>query len=341
MPTRWTRRQALGLGVLGAAAAVGGCSGPQEELPVVPTDPRDPRVASTVADLEPLLQARERAHLIHGQAAAITEARGTASALVERVVPSLLTQAEVLDRVLRAGSVPLPAPPVFRPDPPDQVTATATPDDAAVTSAGPQEERERQDRVLRQLAALAASCAEDVSEAALAELSQVSSANLAMLTALAGQRGGLAGLLGLEVDWPPLEGPTGAVAADLLVAFRPAVYGFEVLAARVGEQVRTTYENALQPLRRITRQLTTLAGEAAPPAPLGYGLPSDLDTAPARRQLAQTLLSALPPTIIAAAGAHTGDAPAVTGTVRMLAETITIGRRWELPLEAFPGMTVP
>lgn len=341
-----SRRSVLGLCGAGALTLLAGCSdesrtegridrtaGPSD--PPVPTTPTG-RAQPPVPDASALLGALERARLLSAQAAAVTGARGGSDRPLAMAVAAHAEQVRVLEDLLEAGGVQVPAAPV-----PTRSATSAPADDSSRTTGQGQEDRVRTRRREAQLADLAAEAAEDVTAPALSQLATVSPANLATLIAVAGQRGGLAMQLGQDPGWGPLVGPTGPAAATILEAFRPAVYAFEVLAARTAGGDRKRYERTLRPLGRLTRALTSLAGSAADPEPLGYGLPDDLTTPQARLALVEELLAVLLPTIMGGSSRLTGDENAVAGTVRLVAEVAHLGHPWGLQLRGFPGMSVP
>jgi hypothetical protein len=353
MPASWSRRSVLGLIGAGATTALVGCAGEKGRGPddlAGPTQTPQPRTPTEVADVPALLAALARARELRTRTTAIQGARGGVEKILAEATTAHAEQADVLERLLLAGAVEIPAAPTAPlPATPTSPTSSSAPpaDDARATSVSPQdqgrarvEEAERAaEQAAREARALSEAAAQDLSASALSELAQVSGANLAMLTAVTGQRGALAEL-GTELNWQPLEGPTGAAAAGVLAAFRQAVYAFEVIAGKASGEEQDQFEPTLSQLRNLTRQLTALAADAAPPAPLGYGLP-DLGTPQLRRSLAGDVFAALPPSVVSGAGAHTDDLASVTGTVRLLTESLVLGRRWGLTLQGFPGMTVP
>jgi hypothetical protein len=165
--------------------------------------------------------------------------------------------------------------------------------------------------------------------------------NLAMLVSLAAQHADSAARLGAPVGWDPLVGPAGAAAVPVLAVTRPAVFGFEVLAARSLDDERARYERILDEVRSLTRQLTTLAGSAAPVAPLGYDLPEPLDTPGQRRALGRALVADIAPAGLHAAERLRGNADELAGAVRIVAESSLWGRELGSTPEPFPGMTLP
>lgn len=172
-------------------------------------------------------------------------------------------------------------------------------------------------------------------------LAAVSPTNLPTLMALHGQRAAAAEILGATVRWPVVEGPLGSGAITVLAGLRQAVYGFEVLVARSTEKERDAYNEALGPLREASRTVTELAGPAAPVAPLGYGLPSDVGSEDQRRQLAKDLLTALTQAVIAGSAARAGDEDAIAGTLRLMSLSVRLGTSLRVPTTPFPGLTVP
>ncbi|MCK0111245.1 DUF4439 domain-containing protein [Ornithinimicrobium sp. F0845] len=375
-----SRRSALAVMGVGLGAVLVACDGapaPEDNSTATPGPNLPPEATPTpsqAADSGVLLLALARAQHLAASSRAITGADGWRRSAHQQIQTSLDEQVRVLEEVLRAGGVPVPTlSPTTEPGgttttgPTDGDLTTASPapsgdsvgatgsdtaGDGAATSSAPGDAVQSTGdaaentadaaaaRAVAQLRDLAQDCLQDVSTEALTGLTEVSAANLPMLIAIAGQRGATARILGADLVWEPLTGPSDAAAAELLDAYRPAVYGFEVLAARSHGDERTAYERVLSPLRQVTRQLTQLAGEAAPPAPLGYGLPEALDGQASRERLAGSLMAALPPTIMAPTKGFVGDVAAVTGSVHLLAEAVRLGRPWN-PMTGFPGMQVP
>lgn len=341
-----TRRSVLaGIGV-GVGAALVGCTGddspsvstatPGPERPEEPAEPEatDPpeEADATAADAATLVAALERAISLADRCRAIVGAQGQDERAQARVQAGLDDQVRVLTNVLEAGEIalptPAPAPDTATSTSPggdgESTTATAAPDEVATAA----------------LRALGSDLLADVAPAALETLATLSEVNLPMLLSLTAQRGAAAAALGQTPQWQELAGPTDGAAASLLEAYRPAIYGFEVLAARSGGDERASYETVLTALRAMTRQVTQLAGDSAPPAPLGYGLPEGTASSEGRTQLARQLLAALPPTIMGQTPALAGDAAGIAGSAQLLAEVVHVGRHWH-PMTGFPGMQVP
>ncbi len=245
-------------------------------------------------------------------------------------------QADVLERLLRAAQVD----PGTASNPPDaaaSTTAAPRPADAGTTATATATPASRDRRIVTLRSALA----DDVTPGQLRSLAGASAANLPMLVSLYAERGAAAMLLGARVPWPPLAGPSGADAIGVLGGLRPAVYALEVAAARSSAAERERYEAALAPLRGLTRQVTELAGAAAPVAPLGYGLPGPLTTRAQRTDLVAQALRPLPAAVVAGTGGLAGDHAALSGSVRLLAEVLRVGHPFGLPVTGFPGMSVP
>lgn len=376
MASAVTRRSVLAVIGVGLGAALTGCDSSEEPTvgtappgpsqPAAPDQPDDPEESAgqdpaTAADEAALLLALERARTLAERCRRVRGATGRDLELQQQVQSALDEQVRVLEAVLVAGSVALPEPS----DPGDTATSTATaPGDGATSTGGPGSDAatnpadsagatgapgegeaatstaDPAERATAALRALGRDCLEDVTPKALAGLHEISADNLPMLLAVAGQRGATAHLFGHAPDWQQLAGPTGEPAALLLDAYRPAVYGFEVLAARASGDERTAYEAVLSPLRAQSRQLTQLAGDAASPAPLGYGLPPGTAGPEQRTQLATDLLAVLPPTIMAPTAGFAGDQAAIAGSVRLMADAVRLSQPWR-PVTGFPGMQVP
>lgn len=336
MPARCSRRAVLLACLCGAGAVISGCEASTDpDDPALPTDGAGRPIKTSAADVGLLLATLQRTRSLVDMGEEI--APFTRGSLLEQLHQAHQTQHQVLTRLLIAARVdPGPAPGVATSSPQTGgdagagVTDTAAPNTAAPT---------RSRKALAE--GLAQELTEDASPAAMEAVAGAGAANLPMLIALHGQRTASAALLGATWSWPTLAGPTGPATVGLLSALRPAVYVLEVLAARTAGKERGRYEQALRPLRTLTRQVTELAAEAAPPAPLGYGLPAFADTPSARADLAAQAMRPLPAAVIDGTAALSGDLAAVTGSVRLLGEVVRLGRPFGLAITGFPGMTVP
>lgn len=359
-----TRRSLLALLGVGVGAVAAGCEGSSEptvstasptpttpEVPsgsAEPSDPSEPPPTQPV-DTALLEAALERAQTLAASCAAITGAGGWHERAQSQVQGALDEQVRVLAGILDPGATPTaPADQdtTTATSPGDQDTTTAPGDAGTSTATAPGDQdtttatASPRERAAADLRALGRDCLADVTPEALSVVAGAGAEDLPMLLAIAAQRGATARLFGQDPQWAELTGPTGEAAAPLLDVYRPAVYGFEVLAARAGGEERESFESVLTALRAVTRQLTQLAGDSASPAPLGYGIPEGTGSKEGRATLAGDLLAALQPSIMAATPEFTGDQDAVAGSVRLLAEAVELAQPWR-PLAGFPGMQVP
>lgn len=354
MASQISRRSVLAALGLGTGVVLAGCQdGADQDDPTARPGPgrtEDTDSPTATADVPPdgalLAAALTRARELSQRCRAVTGAENWRAEAQEQTQSALDEQVAVLERLLEAGDVPVPAPPgdgAGSTAGPDGAPSTAVPgDDSATTTGGDDAEQTQTpaDRAARELEQLADACRADVTPQALTPLADLTAENLPVLVAIAAQRGATAAVFGRAPQWGELQGPTGEAAVALLEAYRPAVYAFGVLAARSREDERTSYETALAPLREVTRLLTQLAGDAAPPAPLGYTLPEGSWDPEGRRQLATDLLAAIPPTITGQVPGLAGDAAGIAGSVRLLADVQHVGRGW-IPVPGFPGLQVP
>ena len=336
-----TRRSALAILSISGATLLSACSdsglsdapGPSDGLG--PTREPDPAVSADVPDAEVLLATltSTRAAL-----AACSTVADTASQRLTRVCAVIEKQHDVLVRLIEAGSL----------DFDDRATATSLPGDEAA-STGELSEAEasavakaRVEAEAEAETTVASVLAEQSTGASIVDaLIAVSPTNLPTLMALHGQRAAAAEILGAAVTWPEVAGPLGPGAITVVAGLRQAVYGFEILVSRSTKKERETYSAALRPLREASRTVTELAGEAAPVAPLGYGLPTDVENKEERRQLATDLLTALPQAVIAGSAARAGDRDAIAGTLRLMSLSVRLGMSFAVPTAPFPGLTVP
>ncbi|MFC6422427.1 DUF4439 domain-containing protein [Ornithinimicrobium tianjinense] len=336
MPRPSRRSLLRGLVLGGSAAFLSACDSPgrDDSSPtgrVVPDDP-----TTWPDDTELLVAARQRIHA-HLSMLRATRVPGRAKALDGRWE----TQIARIEQLITLGGLALP--PLEEPSltdlPADDEAGTTAPrqdgdgdgdsdEAAATTSAGP--EAIDVGRLLRaQLPSV------------VAEIATSTPTNLAMLVSLAAEQADSAHLLGARVDWAPLTGPSGVHAVRVLQATRPAVFGLEVVAARATGEERETYLGVLDQVRALTRQLTTLAGEAAPAPPLGYDLPEPLEDADQRKRLASSLVADIAPATLQAAERLVGRADQLMAAVRVVAEATRWSRELGGPSEPFPGMTLP
>lgn len=339
VPQRPTRRTVLrGLAIGGATLLLAGCEDtgtgrdPSPTGTVVPDDPQ-----TWPDDSHLLMSARQRIHVHRMTLAATPGSKDSTGA--DALDQLWSAQIDRLGQLITLGGLPLPelvAPPVVDRPPDDEAGTSAASggpsagadDDAAATSSGPEPVD-----VGRALRAQLPSVVREVATA--------TPTNLAMLASLAAQHADSAARLGAPVDWTPLVGPAGAAAVPVLAVTRPAVFGLEVLAARSVAEERELYESMLDEVRSLTRQLTTLAGSAAPVAPLGYDLPEPLETEDERRSLARALVADIGPAGLGAAERLRGDAAQLTGAVRIVAEAAGWAHQLGAAPEPFPGMTLP
>lgn len=329
-PSRRTLLRGLVLG--GAALMVAGCEDVGTDREPSPTDgvvPDDP--TTWPDDSELLIAARQRIHEHLLSLAEVDVPRGA------RALDDLWqAQIERLGQLITLGGVPLPdlvtPDRVGRPVDDEAGTSASGPDagdDASATTGPPGPEPVDVGRALRaQLPTV------------IRETATATPTNLALLVSLAAQHADSADWLDAPIDWDPLSGPTGAAAVPVLGVTRPAVFGLEVVAARSSGDERSAYETVLEELRSLTRQLTTLAGDAAPVAPLGYDLPEPLETEDQRRTLALALVADLAPAALHAAERLRGDADQLTGAIRLVAASATWTRLLGGGVEPFPGMTL-
>ncbi len=173
---------------------------------------------------------------------------------------------------------------------------------------------------------------------------------LPTVLALLAQRATAAAELGAPVAWAGVgagapgvsgssEGPAVAAAATPFVtATRAAVYGFEVAAAQASGDLRRRARSALAALKDLLADQVALAGDAAPPDPLGWSLPFPVTGDVSARRLAHRLATRLP----GAYGAHLAGVasarPATTEVTRWLtaAERLSLG--WGGTPAPFPGL---
>lgn len=318
---------ALGLTGIAGVALLAGCSGERtgnvwSTTPPVEAEDRTTRPPDT--DL--ILAARERLHGYRTMLSAARPETGSEERRSRAVGELWATQQDRLEQLIQLSGMTLPALPL---DDGAAVTGAVADDAAATTSRGGPG-----------VAVLAVRIRDDL-PAVLDELARSTSTNRPMLTSLAGQHTDAAALFGAPVDWPALAGPTGAAAVPVIAATRPAVFGLEVVAARSVGTERARYESVLQPVQSLTRQLITLAGEAAPVPPLGYDLPEPLDVEEQRMALARALIVDVTPAVLSVTDRAGSDREQLESLLRLVAEATGWARALEVPVVPFPGMTLP
>lgn len=319
-PSRRTLlRGALGIGGL---LVLGGCSGERIRTPWSPTptvDVDDPQTWPPDTDL--LLAARERLHAYRTVLTSVNPENGSEERRARAVGRLWDVQQDRVEQILELSGLHL--------DDLGEVRSPGPAEDAAATTgAGGPDLTGLGTRVREELTGV------------VEELTRSTPTNRAMLISLAAQHADAAALFGAEVDWPPLAGPRGTAAVPVIAVTRPAVFGLEVVAARsVGEE-RELYESVLRPVQSVSRQLTTLAEDAAPVPPLGYDLPEPLDEEQ-RRELARALVLDIPPAVLSVADRAGSDAEQLGSWLRLVATATMWLRMLEVPVVPFPGMTLP
>ena len=370
MPLTLSRRDVLRLALAsGAFLGLSACEGksPDRRAPS-PTATVEPDQPETwLVDTELFLAARER---VHGYRRTLSSARPRLEAEIahaQQLAGLWSTQQDTLDRLIVLAGMPLDelaeipdvdfARLAQEAEDAERARSTAAPDregsegsdesegDAQAGDDAQEADDESGDDLPAPspddtLAELGATMVFDLPQV-WEELAASSPVNLPTLTSLAAQHAASAALLGSPVLWEPLAGPSGAAAVPLLAVTRPAIFCLEVLAARSRESERADYEAVLKPLQVLTRQLTTLAGPAAPVPPLGYGLPTDLDNQAARYALARNVVADIAPAALEASERVRGDLQGLTGVVRIVAESVSWAQRLESEPLPFPGMVLP
>ncbi len=321
--------------LLSACSDTGTNATPRPSDGVEATAVSDDALLAPVADAEVLLATLEQTREVLGTCSVVAT---TASRRLTRICGVIQEQHDVLVRLIEAGGLQAGDDSTATSAPGDEAASTEDTNEAQASAAAKAKAEAEAEAELTVAAVLAKqSTGKDI----VATIVSVSPTNLPTLMALHGQRAAAAEILGASVKWPDVEGPLGAGAITVLAGLRQAVYGFEVLVARSTEKEREAYKEALIPLREASRTVTELAGTAAPVAPLGYGLPSDVVDQEERRQLATDLLTALPQAVIAGSAARAGDEDAIVGTLRLVSLSVRLGTSFRVPTDPFPGLTVP
>lgn len=342
MPHDPSRRLLLrGLVLAGATMALAGCDEAAGRLPPSPTagvEPDDPQ--TWPPDTELLISARQRVHSFLLAAGAVAGATGR----MRQLTRLWGTELSTLEQLITLGGVPLPElrrAPVTDAPADDEAASTSSSSSGSASGPGPDDSSSTSDEARKikplELGRALRRAVPDF----VAEIASASPSNLALLTSLVAQQAASAELLGAPVDWSPLVAPEGAAAVPLLAAARPAIFGLEVVAARSRGEERAKYEQVLDGVRALTRHLTTLAGAAAPVAPLGYDLPGPLETAEQRLDLARALVADIAPAALGTVQRVRGQIDPLFGVVRVVTESVTWTRTLGATIAPFPGMTLP
>lgn len=339
-----TRRSLLRVGLLAlGVTAVAGCTDGRPRTPWSP-DPDVDGDERLPPDLPPdgelLLLARERLHRYRAVLTHVRPVSRTGRSVARHLDEVWTVQQDRLEQLLVLGGVDLPALAEVTVDLPDAAPSSAPPQDDAATSTGPEDAAATSAPPGLAPEVLGAQIRSDLA-AALEGLSRSTVTNRAVLASLLAQHSESARLLQAPVRHEPLVGPVGAAAVPVLQVTRPAVFGLEVVAARSRGEERALYESVLQPLQRITRSLTSLAGEAAPVPPLGYDLPEPLDDEASRMALARALVADVAPAALPAVGRAGSDVGQLRSVVRIVAESASWSRELGVDGAPFPGMTLP
>jgi hypothetical protein len=318
MPASWSRRSLLVALAAGSVTAMSGCRVQLEEgapqVPLVPT-----RVP--MKDEKALLAVLVRTRSLRSTAKAIG---GASSSITGRLSAVHATQVEVIASLLRDGGVPESLIDASR------RTTTNPTAPAASASASPTRSS------LNTAAALSAAERSSMSDISPADLSNP---HVALVCSLLAQRAAAVTLLGDTAARVVPSGLQGAEALRLLAATRASVYGFEVVAAQIGNNGRTLAMSTLESLETHAAELQTLVGPSGTPRPLGYQLPFPVTSTGSARRLALHVLAALLTSQAAALSPATGNATALAALVQWLGATEAAANRWGAPLTAFPGLS--
>lgn len=339
-----TRRSLLRAGLLGLGlTTLAGCSGDRPRAPWSP-DPDTDTDRQPPSDLPPdgelLLLARARVHRYRGVLEHVRPSSRTGRSVVRDLTELWGVQQDRLEQLLVLAGVDLPVLEDVVVDLPEQPSPPPAPEDDAATSTGPADAAVTSAPPGLDPEVLGAEVRDDL-PAALEQLARSTVTNRAVLTSLVAQHTESARLLRAAPGREPLVGPVGAAAVPVLQVTRPAVFGLEVVAARSRGEERALYESLLQPLQRITRALTSLAGEAAPVPPLGYDLPEPLADEESRMALARDLVHDIAPAALSVVGRAGSDVGQLRSVVRIVAESAAWARELGVEGPPFPGMTLP
>ncbi|MEP6797005.1 MAG: DUF4439 domain-containing protein [Lapillicoccus sp.] len=328
---RTTRRTALGAagwvtGLVGLAALSGcGIRVGQPEPSLTPPPARQP-----VADEAELLTALGDALRLAGDAAATAPQSGGT-----RLLAAVHAEhAVALRAVLRAAGVPdlVVASSLSSPSAGPSASSTGKPGATPTTAPS---------RLPVSPGQLAGAEGAAVSAQALGGVAGTTSAHRPVLVAVATRRALAVTALGGTVAWPASNPLPAAAAAALLTPTRAVVYGFEVITARLPEPERAPALATLTALRQREAGLTSLAGDAAAPEPLGYDLPFPVASAADARRLATTILTGLVARGLDPLAAVPLGSSAVGTVVRLQTEALSLGSPWGVVPPSLPGMVYP
>jgi Domain of unknown function (DUF4439) len=166
-----------------------------------------------------------------------------------------------------------------------------------------------------------------------------SDGNRPMLVSLCASRRAAASLLvGGDAPRPLAPGipPASVSSIPIAQAIRPAVYGFELIAAKTPLRERAQVTDTLHWLGGARDALSAVVGE---PEHTSYALPVRVTDAASARRLARALLA----DVLAAVASQT-DAIGSQGwgpqrwTLRLWSNAAADHARWGAPVAAFPGL---
>jgi hypothetical protein len=306
----------------GSVTALSGCRVQLEDR-----GPQGPLVPARVPmkDEKALLAVLERTRSLRSLAKAVG---GASTSLTGRLSAVHATQVEVIASLLRDGGVPESLI--------NASSRTTTKPTAPAASASASASASPTRSSLTPAAALTAAERSSMSDISPGDFSKP---HVALAGSLLAQRAAAVTLLGGVAARVVPSGLQGAEALRLLAATRASVYGFEIVAAQIGDTGRPLAMSTLESLESHAAELQTLVGPSGTPRPLGYQLPFPVTNTSSARRLALHLLAALLASQAAALAPATGDPIALAAIVQWLGATEAAATRWGAPLTAFPGLT--
>ena len=317
MPSSWSRRSLLVALAAGSVTALSGCRvqledhGPQGPLVPARVPMKDEKALLAVLGGTGSLRSLARA--VGGGSTSIAGRLSAVHATQVGVIASLLRDGGVPDSLIDASSrTTTPTAPA--------ASASASPTRASLTPA----------------AALTAAERSSVSDISPGDFSNP---HIALIGSLLAQRAAAVTLLGGVAARVVPSGLPSSEALRLLAATRASVYGFEIVAAQIGNTGRALAMSTLDSLESHASVLQTLVGPSGTPRPLGYQLPFPVTNTGSAQRLARHLLAALLASQAAALSPATGNANALATLVQWLGATEATATRWGAPLTAFPGLT--